>query len=266
MSAPLGVFDSGIGGLTVVSEIIRRLPSESIMYVADSAYAPYGVRERHEIITRSLAISTFLIQHGAKALVIACNTATAFAAEAVRQHFPTYPVIAMEPGVKPAALASRTGTVGVLATPGTIASERFISLSQRLATTARILSCPCPGLVELIEAGKTGGDELEQLLHTFIDPLLVEHIDQLVLGCTHYPLVRDAIAKVAGNTVNIVETGTAVAFRVAQILSEHKLYYQSEQPGTLALFASNPATLKHDIAHYIDRQRSITTALLPTLS
>ena len=198
-AAPVGVFDSGVGGLSVLLEIRRQLPQESLLYVADSGYVPYGEKSPEQIRERSRAIAGFLLGQGAKALVVACNTATAAA------------VNGMEPAVKPAAQATRSGIVGVLATTGTLQSAKFAALLDRFAGSVKVITQPCPGLVELIEQGELQGPRLEALLRGFTAPLLAAGCDTLILGCTHYPFVRDVLQHLLPPEVNLIDTGAAVA-------------------------------------------------------
>jgi len=199
--APIGVFDSGLGGLTVVREMRRRLPDEQIIYVGDTANAPYGARSEEEIRALSRGMARYLLdEFSCRGLVIACNTATAAAAEAVRAAVAPTPVVAMEPAVKPAAAATRTGKVGVLATVGTLASARFAALLERHRGDGRVefLTQPCPGFVEAVEQNRIDAPETRALAESYIRPLLERGADTLVLGCTHYPAMRALIAAVAG--------------------------------------------------------------------
>jgi glutamate racemase len=215
---PIGFFDSGVGGLTILRAVRRTLPCEHFVYVADAAYVPYGQKTPAEIRARALAISAFLLQQQAKALVVACNTATAAAIDVLRASV-EIPVIGVEPAVKPAVAATRTGVVGVLATPATLASERFRSLVARFAGGIRVVEQPCAGLAEHIERGDLDGKHTEQLVHGFVEPLLTENVDVIVLGCTHYPLVAHTVQRIAGPAVTVIENGTAVAKEVARQLA-----------------------------------------------
>ena len=215
---PIGFFDSGIGGLTILRAVRRSLACEHLIYVADAAYVPYGQKNLAQIRARALAIGAFLVQQRAKAVVVACNTATAAAIDVLRASV-TVPVIGVEPAVKPAVAATRTGVVGVLATPATLASERFCSLVKRFAGGIRIVEQPCAGLAEHIERGDLDGQHTEQLVRGFVEPLLTEGVDVIVLGCTHYPLVAHIVQRVAGPAVAVIENGTAVAKEVAKQLA-----------------------------------------------
>lgn len=220
---PVGVFDSGVGGLSVLRQIRARLPQESLLFVADSGYVPYGEKTPEFIIERCSYITEFLLGQGAKALVIACNTATAAAANELRQSYPDVPLIAMEPAVKPATAATRNGRVGVLATTGTLKSARFAALLDRFAHEVEVFMQPCPGLVELIEAGHLAGDETRRLLIELTRPLLSHHCDTLILGCTHYPFIKPLLRELIPPTVSIIDTGAAVARQLENVLHARRL-------------------------------------------
>ena len=228
--APIGVFDSGVGGLSVLRQIRDLLPGEDLLYVADSGHAPYGHRPDHVIEVRSLAIAGFLLERGAKALVVACNTATAAAIHVLRARY-DLPVVGIEPAVKPAVLATRSGVIGVLATHGTLKSPRFAGLMERFGSQARVMVQACPGLVERIEAGDLESQETRQLLETYVRPLLDGGADTLVLGCTHYPFLASLLAELAGPDVAVVEPGAAVARHLARRLEETGLLRQRGESG-----------------------------------
>ena len=209
-SSAIGVFDSGVGGLSVLRHIREVLPNERLIYVADSGHVPYGDKSREYIETRSLIIARFLQQQGADAIVIACNTASAAAAASLRSQF-KLPIIAMEPAVKPAVAASRNGIVGVLATTGTLASARFAALLERYAGEGEIITQGCPGLVEQVEKGELNSPLTRDLIERYTEPLLARGADTLILGCTHYPFLTGLIAEVVGSNIALVDTGAAVA-------------------------------------------------------
>ena len=215
---PIGVFDSGVGGLTILRAVRQALPCEHLIYVADTAYVPYGHKSPEQIRDRATAIAGFLVQQGAKAVVVACNTATAAAIDVLRAQM-LIPLVGVEPAVKPAVAATRSGVVGVLATPTTLASARYRRLIDRVAPGIRILAQPCAGLAEHIERGDLDGARTEQLLRGFVEPLLAERADVIVLGCTHYPLVSHIVQRIAGPGVAVIENGTAVAREVARQLT-----------------------------------------------
>jgi glutamate racemase len=219
---PIGVFDSGVGGLSVLREIRRELPTEHLLYVADSGHAPYGDKPRDIITERSLVVAQWLVDQGAKAIVVACNTATGAAAATLRTRF-ELPIIAMEPALKPAVSLTRSGVVGVLATSQTLASDKFEALRGRFDKQARVLVQPCPGLVERIEAGDLHSESTSALIADYVLPLLAQGADTLVLGCTHYPLVRPLIQQIAGDQVIIADAGVAVARQLRHRLTRQRL-------------------------------------------
>lgn len=216
---PIGIFDSGIGGLSVARAIRQLLPGQRLHYFADTGHAPYGEKSDEYIYQRMQVITHQLLASDAKAIVVACNTATTAAIAKLRAEF-SLPIIGVEPGVKPAVLTSTTGVVGVLATPRTLQTPAFSQLSARYAGSARILLQPCPGLVPLIEGLSLESEELRQLLQNYIKPLLAQGADTLVLGCTHYNLIADLIADTAGPAITIVRTEAAVAKQLQRRLSE----------------------------------------------
>lgn len=218
-SRPIGVFDSGVGGLSVLREIRARLPHESLLYVADSGHVPYGEKSPDFIRERCRAIAAFLLEQGAKALVLACNTATAAGVADLREQYPELPVVGMEPAVKPAARATRSGVVGVLATTGTLKSAKFAALLDRFASDVRVITQPCPGLVERIEAGELATPGTRMLLESLVQPLIEQGCDTLILGCTHYPFVKPLLRKILPATVALVDTGAAVARHLETLLA-----------------------------------------------
>ncbi|PAU53176.1 glutamate racemase [Pseudomonas sp. PIC25] len=228
--APIGVFDSGVGGLSVLGEIRERLPNESLLYVADSGHVPYGEKSPEYIRERCATIAGFLLGQGAKALVLACNTATAAAAAELRERYPDVPIVAMEPAVKPAAEATRSGVVGVLATTGTLKSARFAALLDRFASDVRVITQPCPGLVECIEAGELRAEGTRELLRGYVEPLLAEGCDTLILGCTHYPFLKPLLHELVPASVSLIDTGAAVARHLERLLSERGLLGRNAQP------------------------------------
>jgi glutamate racemase len=238
--SPIGVFDSGVGGLSVLKHLRAALPGEHFFYVADSGHAPYGIRDSAFIGERAFAISDFLLASGVKALVVACNTATAAAVAELRAHY-SVPVIAMEPGIKPAVEISRSKIIGVLATAGTLESARFFSLINRYAVDAEVITQPCPGLVEAIEACQLNSSATRQLLRQYLQPLLDQGADTVVLGCTHYPFLRDQIAALVGDKVAIIETGAAVAREVKRRLQQHDLLNPAPSGGVERFWSSGDA-------------------------
>ncbi|ONH54961.1 glutamate racemase [Pseudomonas cedrina] len=221
--APIGVFDSGVGGLSVLDEIQQLLPHESLLYVADCGHIPYGEKTPAFIRERSRQVAAFFCEQGAKAFVIACNTATVAAVAELRQDYPDWPLVGMEPAVKPAAAATRSGVVGVLATTGTLQSAKFAALLDRFATDVRVITQPCPGLVELIETGDLNSPILRQMLQGYIEPLLSAGCDTIILGCTHYPFLKPLLAQMLPPSIILIDTGAAVARQLKRLLGERDL-------------------------------------------
>jgi glutamate racemase len=224
-NSPIGIFDSGVGGLSVLRHIRAELPNEHLLYFADSGFAPYGDKPEEVVAERVLAIAAFLVEHGVKALVVACNTATVAAIKLLRERYPTMPIVGVEPGLKPGAAASRNGIVGVLATEGTLSGEKFLLLRDQIVldTGTRFLLQPCVGLADQIEFGELDSDDTTAMLSRYILPLLEQGADTLVLGCTHYPLVRASIEHVISQAtpreVTLIDTGDAVARQLARLLT-----------------------------------------------
>lgn len=221
--APIGVFDSGIGGLTVLEEIQQLLPHESLLYVADGGHIPYGEKSPAFILERTRRVAAFFRAQGAKAFVIACNTATVAAVADVRRDYPDWPLVGMEPAVKPAAAATRSGVVGVLATTGTLQSAKFAALLDRFAADVQVITRPCPGLVELIETGDLGSPALRQLLQGYVEPLVGAGCDTIILGCTHYPFLKPLLAQMLPPSIILIDTGAAVARQLKRLLAEREL-------------------------------------------
>lgn len=220
-SQPIGIFDSGLGGLSVAREIRQRLPHENLLYMADSAYCPYGGRPLEEIRERSLAVTGSLVEQGVKIVVVACNTASGAAVESLRATF-SLPIVALEPAVKPAALSSVRGKIAVMATPATLKTERFSRLLNNHGSEVEVVKIPCPGFVELVESGVLDGEQAEATVRQVTGDSM-EGVDQLVLGCTHYPFLRDVISRVVGDGVQILDSGAAVARQVERVLRQNDL-------------------------------------------
>ncbi len=207
----VGIFDSGVGGLSVLQHIRDALPDADLLYVAESGHVPYGDKSPVYIEARSLAIARFLVGQGAEAIVIACNTATAAAAHALRVKYNKLPIVAMEPAVKPAVAATKSGVVGVLATVGTLESARFAALLGKHAGHVKIVTQGCPGLVEAVERGDLQGSETRRLLERYTAPLVKAGSDTIILGCTHYPFLAPMIREIVGDDIALIDTGAAVA-------------------------------------------------------
>ncbi len=235
---PIGIFDSGIGGLTVASVIRQALPSERLFYFGDTAHMPYGQRHLDEVRKFSFGIVDALRRKDCKMVVIACNTASAAALSALREAYPGYLFVGMEPAVKPAVEHTRTGTVGVIATTATFQSELYASVVERFAQDVQVLHQPCPGLVKQIEAGELDTPLTEEMLRGWLQPMLDKHIDALVLGCTHYPIVRPLIERIVGPCVRIVDPAPAIARQVQRLLESKALTTTPASNGSLTCWTS----------------------------
>lgn len=238
--AAIGIFDSGIGGLSVLRHVRECLPRERLLYFADSGFAPYGGKPEEVIVARSFAIADFLLQSGSKALVVACNTATAAAIKALRERYPALPVVGVEPGLKPAAAMTSTRVVGVLATERTLASSKFALLCEAVSATTgvRFIAQPCTGLADQIEKGELHSRATATLVRGYVEPLLEQGADTLVLGCTHYPFaepaIRGVVQRITSRPVGIVDTGAPVARQLARLLAEHRLLAPPDSDGAVS--------------------------------
>lgn len=260
-SRTIGVFDSGVGGLSVLRHIRALLPHENLIYIADSAHVPYGDKPAAYIEQRALSLTKFLVERGAAAIVIACNTATAAAVATLRSHY-ALPIVGMEPAVKPAIAATHSGVVGVLATTGTLESARFAALLERYAGTVNIITQGCPGLVEQVERGELASAATRTLLERYISPLLSQGADTLILGCTHYPFLTALIQEVAGPDVRLIDTGAAVARQLQQRLPERAAITQQEA-GLIHFFSSGNAAHAAQIISAL-WQQLVTVQCLPS--
>ncbi|MDE2400838.1 MAG: glutamate racemase [Burkholderiales bacterium] len=238
----IGVFDSGLGGLSVLRAIHHHLPSAHLMYVADSAHAPYGERDEAFIIRRSAIIGDFLVSQGAQILVVACNTATAAAVATLRQHLAALPVVGVEPGVKPAVALSRNHRIGVLATPRTLDSNKFQHLVQNHSNNAELVLQACPGLAKEIERGALDSPHLRALIKQFCEPLRQAQVDTVVLGCTHYPFVIPLIQQEMGDSVHLVDTAEAVARHTARIAAKLECENKASPTPSIQLWTSGQAS------------------------
>jgi glutamate racemase len=259
--APIGLFDSGFGGLSVALEIRRLLPGERLLYVADSLFCPYGSRSPDEIRWRTLLAVDALIERGIKLLIVACNTATAVVLEELRVRF-SIPIIGLEPAVKPAIAASRNGRIAVLATPRTAASERLHRLIQQYGQGVDVRAVAAPGLVDLVEAGSIDDDRAVEAVKPLIEPLIREGVDTLVLGCTHYPFLRGAIQAVAGSGVTLVDSGAAIARRARALLDQHGANADTMVPGGVELLTTGDVAQVSAIASRL-LQEPVSAAWLP---
>lgn len=257
-SRPIGVFDSGVGGLSVLRAIREQHPEEDLIYIADQAHVPYGPRPKEEVRDFSLAIVRFLRRREAKLVVVACNTASAAALKALRTSYPDLPFVGMEPAVKPAAEETHSGVVGVLATPATFQGELYESTVERFAQGVRILQDTCPGLVNQIENGHIQGEETREILERALKPMLDQGVDKVVMGCTHYPFVIPLIEEILGPEVEVIDPAPAVARQVGRLLDRHRLrtrpghsggvqYMTSGDPGAFAMSLRHLLGLEGDV-------------------
>jgi glutamate racemase len=260
LSRPIGVFDSGVGGLSVLRALRAELPHERFVYVADSGFAPYGERDDAYVVQRSHAITDYLVNtHGIKAMVVACNTATAAAIHTLRKEYATMPVVGIEPALKPAAASSRTGVIGVIATRYTLQSEKFAALLRSLHGQARFVLQPCDGLVRAIEQNDTikigaACAEYTGAMGTFGSK--EGEMDTLVLGCTHYPFIADDLRRCVGPDVTFLEAGQPVARRTSRLLAEAQLSAATGEGETslslpTLLTTGNPNALREAVARWL---------------
>lgn len=234
---PIGIFDSGIGGTSIWKEIHKTLPQENTIYLADSKNAPYGEKPKEEIIRLSIKNTEFLLNQNCKIIVVACNTATTNAIAYLRQNYKV-PFIGIEPAIKPAALQTKTGVVGVLATKGTLSSELFHKTANLHASGIKIIEQVGEGLVPLIEAAKIESEEMRELLKKYLKPMIAQQADYLVLGCTHYPYLIPEIKKILPQYVTIIDSGEAVARQTKAVLEQHGLQNTSAKKPKLQFFSN----------------------------
>jgi len=251
--APVGIFDSGVGGLSVLREIHALLPAESIYYVADSANAPWGDKPPDFVRDRGLAISRFLVQQGIKAVVIGSNTGTAGSAGALRGAL-SIPVIGIEPGIKPAVVATRSGVIGAIVPAAVGESDRLASLLDRFGTDVKVFVQPVPGVVEHIEAADLDGPELRRMVEGYVRPMLEAGADTIVLGSTHYVFLKPLLAEIAGPNVALIETGAAVAKQLARVLNERGLAAEGGAGSERFWTSGDPARTSRVISALLGRQ------------
>lgn len=242
-SNPIGVFDSGVGGLSVLRAIRQELPAESILYLADQGHVPYGPRPLEEVRSFAEGITRFLLERGSKLIVVACNAASAAALHKLRQQFPQVTFVGMEPAVKPAAEHTRTGRVGVLATPATFQGLLYASVVERFAQGVVLYQDTCPGLVAQIEAGELDTPRTRAILEKALQPMLDQGIDTVVLGCTHYPFVIPLIQSIAGPLIRVIDPAPAIARQTRRMLELRRLLRpvsQGPELGEMQFFTTGP--------------------------
>jgi len=246
-SRPIGVFDSGVGGLSVLRSIREQMPEENILYFGDQGHVPYGPRSMGQIQNFSEGITKFLLDHDSKLIVVACNTASAAALAYLRERFPLVPFVGMEPAVKPAAETTRTGKVGVLATPATFQGALYASVVERFASGVELFQHTCPGLVNQIEKGELSSEDTRAILEDALLPMLdaSRNIDTVVLGCTHYPFVIPLIEQIVGKNVRVIDPAPSVAKQVKRLLEVAGTKSQAQGRASVRFFTSgNPSEMK----------------------
>jgi glutamate racemase len=240
-NSPIGIFDSGVGGLSVLRAIRGQMPEEAIVYFGDQGHIPYGPRPMEQIRSFSEAITNFLLAQNAKIIVVACNTASAAALKHLREKFPDVQFVGMEPAVKPAAEHTQTGKVGVIATPATFQGALYASVVERFANGVELFQNTCNGLVQQIEQGNLDGEETRQILEDALLPMLEKNIDTVVLGCTHYPFVIPLIERIVGEKVRVIDPAPAVARQAERLLEAGGVRNESESSGDVKLYTSGDA-------------------------
>lgn len=256
MRRPIGVFDSGVGGISVLRELVALMPNENFIFYGDSQNAPYGTKTLEEVRALTLADAQFLIEKDVKALVVACNTATSAAIHILREKYQKeIPVIGIEPALKPAVSVKADPRVLVMATPMTLREKKFRNLMQKFQDKAEVVPLPCPGLVEFVERGELSGEGLEAYLQNLFAPYLTSKVDAVVLGCTHYPLVRKTIQKVLGSSVAVFDGGAGTARETFHKLKEYGLVTDSQNPGTVTIYNSAHDAKMVELSRYLLEHR-----------
>ena len=257
---PIGILDSGFGGLSVAKAVRQALPHEDIIYACDCGFAPWGDRTDDFINERVDAVVGFLIQSGVKAIVIACNTATAVSAVRLRARY-AFPIVGIEPALLPAARVTRSRTVGVLATTKTLKSSKYRHLRERIPADITVLDRPCPGLMDCVEAGAFRTPLTIELVNRLVKPLTAAGADTLVLGCTHYPFLSPVIAEAAGPGVTLIDPAPAVARELKRRLEEARLLTSSEKPGTETFHTTGKTKAREDVLRTLWHQDAQLLAL-----
>lgn len=248
---PIGVFDSGVGGISVLRELVKIMPNENYLYLGDSLHAPYGTKALEEIRTLTIGNVEKLLDRGAKAVVVACNTATSAAVALLRKKYPKLPLVGIEPAIKPAVLQYPGGRVVVMATPMTLQQEKFQKLMGKYKSQARIIPLPCPGLMEFIERGDLDGEDLRKYLTELLWSVIKERTDAIVLGCTHYPFAKDMITQVVGDTVAIFDGGPGTAREMKRRLEAAGLASDATESGTVEFWNSRDTKEEQQLCEYL---------------
>jgi glutamate racemase len=236
---PIGFFDSGVGGLSVMKEAIQVMPNENYIYFGDSKNAPYGVKSVEEVRDLTFKAVEFLLNKGVKGIAIACNTATSAAVADLRKVYPDLPLVGIEPALKPAVELNKDGNILIMATSMTLKEEKFNRLMSRYKDRASIIPVPCPGLVEFIESGKLDGKEVEEYLFEKMNTYNGGKIASIVLGCTHYPFIKDTLVKIIGKDITIIDGGLGTAKELRRRLREKNLLTESKENGTIEIINSS---------------------------
>lgn len=257
---PIGFFDSGVGGTSVWKEMIKMLPNEDTIYLADSSNAPYGKKSKEEIIALSEKNVEYLLEMNSKLIVVACNTATTNAISYLRAKY-LVPFIGIEPAIKPAALQTKTKCVGILATQGTLSSALFAKTAGTFAKDVKVIEQVGKGLVELLESGEKDSSMMDELLKKYLEPMLAQHIDHLILGCTHFPYLIPNIKKITGNNIRIIDSGFAVSKQIKNILEQNELLNLDSKRGDYQFFTNTETVvlkqLLHDIPYSMEIKKTV---------
>lgn len=253
-SSPVGFFDSGVGGTSVWREVVSLLPHEDTIYLADSKNAPYGRRSKEEITQLSIKNTEFLLARGCKLIAVPCNTATTNSIDYLRAHYQV-PFIGIEPAIKPAALQSTTKKIGVLATQGTLSSALFHETSRKLRTQVHTVEVVGTGIVELIEEGERDSAAMQSLLQDLIKPFLETEVDYLVLGCSHYPYIKNLLASLLPPHMTIIDSGEAVARQTQRVLREHGLLNTAARPGRHLLYSNKDTTVLEELTATVPNRK-----------
>ena len=258
---PIGVFDSGVGGLSVLREISRLMPAQPVIYIGDQVHVPYGARSLEQVRQFSSGVVNFLRRQDAGVIVVACNTASAAALRSLREELPQYPFVGMEPAVKPAAELTQTGVVGVLATVATFQGALYASVVERFAQGVTVLQDPCPGLVTQIEKGDLDGAETRAILERALNPMLEKGIDTVVLGCTHYPFVIPLIQQITGPGVRVIDPAPAVARQTRRVIEAHGLLQVGNEPVEPLFYTTgSPPAFKAMIQQLLHQSHPVRSA------
>ena len=254
----IGIFDSGVGGLSVLRAVQRLMPCHPIHYLADQAHVPYGPRTRDEVRRFSEGITQFLLDQGAKLIIVACNAASAAALYHLRAVFPSVPFVGMEPAVKPAAANTHSGVIGVLATPVTFQGELYASVVERFAAGVRVMEDTCPGLVAQIESGDLEGERTRAILEQALGPMINDGVDTVVMGCTHYPFVIPLIEQIVGPRVQVIDPAPAVARQAQRLLAARGWLAGCDGPAAAKFYTTgDPSHLREMLPRFLGEAHDV---------